>query len=767
MRTQSGRTESDVRVEALLAGMTLAEKVAQLSCGGRAYEMADLLNDEGALDVDAFIARFPHGVGQIGRINVDRSGPDATRLAAAIQRVLTEHTRTGIGALANEEGVHGLMGRGASVFPAALALAATWDDDLVERVYTAVAAETRARGGNYVYAPVLDLARDARWGRAEETFGEDPVLVSQLGVAAVHGLQGRVAPGAPIASDRVAACAKHFVGHGVPQSGNNGGPVQLGERELRDDHLPPFAAAVDAGVAAVMAAYHERDGIPVHADAEWLTGVLRCELGFAGVVTSDGFGVPQLATLHRVASDAGAAAEIAFVAGVDCEVPEPVGAAGLVAAVEVGRLPPAVVDRATRRVLELKHRLGLLDPLNPESLPSPPERAAHCRLATEAARRALVLLTNRETLPLDPSVVGSILVTGPNAEHAHLGGYTDRSADGVSVLDGMRARFGSHTVRFTEGCRITDGRTGPATWWEHAVSMADPAADDDRIAEAVAAAQEVDVAVVVIGGNEATHREGWWFDHLGDRSRLTMHGRQDELVERIAATGKRTVAVVISGGAVDLRRVAAVADAVLWTCYPGEDGGSAIAEVLAGDHAPGGHLPITFPRSTGQVPMYTGQHSSARRGYLDESGRPLFELGHGLGYTTFDTSVVSVSPDAVDIEALTAGATFDVTIDIANIGHREGVELVRLAIDDPLASVARARDRLRAFRRVVLVAGQTARVVLSVGWADLSLLDRTMTRIVEPGRFTLVVQTSTGTSRHTVTVEPAGGGLGGAGSVSP
>lgn len=515
-----------------------------------------------------------------------------------------------------------------------------------------------------------------------------------------------------------------------------------------------------------MAAYHERDGIPVHADAVWLTDVLRGELSFTGMVTSDGFGVPQLATLHRVATDVASAAEIAFGAGVDCEVPEPVGAPGLVAAVEAGRVPPAVVDRATRRMLELKQRLGLLDPPAPTPLIAPPDLVAHHRLATEAARQAVVLLTNHQTLPLDPTLVRSMLVTGPNAQHAHLGGYTDRAAEGLSVLDGLRARIGADKVAFAEGCRISDGRVGPATWWEHAVSVADPAADDDRLAEAEAAARDVDVAIVVVGGNEATHREGWWFDHLGDRSQLTMYGRQDELVERIAATGTPTVVVVISGGAVDLRRVTAAADAVLWTCDPGEDGGSALAEILAGDHGPGGHVPMTFPRSTGQLPMYAGQHSSARRGYLDESGRPLFELGHGLGYTTFDARVVGVSPDAVDVAALAAGATFDLTVDVVNTGRRAGVELVRLAVDDPVASVARARDRLRAFRRVALAGGEAARVMLSAGWADLSLLDRTMTRVVEPGRFTLVAQTSTWTSRHTVTVEPAGGGVGAAGSVS-
>lgn len=743
----------DDEVGRLLAAMSLEEKVAQLSCVGRAYEMEDLVDAEGNLDADAFAARYPHGLGQIGRLNLRRDGEQAARLARDIQRGLRERTRHGVGALFNEEGVHGLMGRGATVFPSALALAATWDPELVERVYVATAVETRARGGNYTYAPVLDLARDPRWGRVEETFGEDPVLVAALGVAAVHGLQGRGS--GRIAADRVLACAKHFVGHGLPQSGLNGAPVQLGERELREDHLAPFAAVVDAGVGAVMAAYHDLDGVPLHANRRLLTDVLRGELGFDGMVTSDGFGIPQLATLHRVAADPVDAARQAFEAGIDCEVPEPRGAAGLVDLVRSGRLAASVIDRAANNVLRAKQRLGLLAPSD-DGPPAPhvdPTGRGHGGLALEAARRAIVLLTDpARMLPLDTARIATILVTGPNAEHAHLGGYTDPAADGVGVLDGIRRRFEGSAVRFEEGCRITDQRAGPAAWWADEVALADPGLDDERLDRAVAAAAAADLAVAVIGGNEATHREGWWFDHLGDRAELTMAGRQDELVERVAATGTPTVAVVISGGPVDLRRVVDAADVVLWTCYPGQHGGTALAELLAGDHAPSGRLPVTFPRSTGQIPLHAGRRPSAGRGYLHTCSRPLFPLGHGLTTTAFSTTLVGATPGNLAVADLAAGATFEVTVEVTNVGERRGIELVRVTVDDPVASVTRPVDRLRAFTTVDLDVGEVRRVTLPIGASDLALLDRELRWVVEPGRFELTVRTGTTTCSVDVTV---------------
>ena len=738
---RDGTVDEDA-VERVLAGLSPTEMVAQLSCMGRAYELPDVFGEE--LDVPAFLALVPHGTGQVGRVALRRGPAAARRCADDVQRALRDGTRAGIGALLNEEGVHGLMAPGATVLPSALALAATWDEDLIERAYAAVAHEARERGSNYVYAPVLDLARDARWGRVEETFGEDPLLVARLGVAAVVGLQGRGGPDAAIGPDRVLACAKHFVGHGQPQGGVNGAPVQLGERELREDHLRPFAAAVAAGVGAIMVAYHDLDGIPMHVNGPWLTGVLRDELGFTGLVTSDGFGVPQVARLHRVAPDAEDAMAQALAAGLDCEVPRPVGAPGLVPRLADGRVDPADVRRAARSVLRAKARLGLLptaDGRRADDVPAPTppvDRDRHRALALEAAERSAVLLTDDGTLPLDAARLRRVLVVGPNAVGAHLGGYCDPSATGVDVLDGLRARLPGAEVRWEEGCRITARPAGPATWWDDTVELADPAEDDDRLAAAVAAAQDADVVVAVVGGNEGTHREGWWFDHLGDRPDLTVAGRQDELVERLAATGTPVVAVVLGGGPMDLTRIAGSARATLWCGYPGEAGGTAIARLLVGDVAPTGRLPITFPRSAGQVPRHAGQRPSSARPPLHGPAEPLFPFGHGLTYGRFTHRVVAAGPRRLTAVEVAAGAVFAVEVEVTHDGPGTH-EVLRLHVDDALASVTRPVARLADLASVRVGPGATARIRLTAGTTALDLIDRDLRRRVEPGAFVLTI----------------------------
>ena len=754
----------DARVDAVLDGLTLEGRVAQLACGCRAYEQPDLFpTDEGddAVDEQAFLARFPVGTGQVGRINLRRSAAGARTVGATLQRLARERMPGGVGLLLNEEGLHGLMGAGAAVLPAPIAQASSWDPALVERLATATARETRRRGANYVYAPVLDLARDPRWGRVEETFGEEPVLVARLGVAVVHGLQGRPdpdAPGAtPIPADRVLACAKHFVAHGVPQAGLNGAPVDLGPRAVREEHLAPFRAAVDAGVGAIMVAYHELDGVPMHVHDELLTDVLRGELGFTGMVSSDGFGVPQLARLHHVAHDATDAAARALAAGVDCEVPEPVGMAGIAAAVRAGDVPTAHVDRAVRAVLRAKARLGLLPGQEAAAATTAPEEDP-VALAREAAEAGCVLLENRAaTLPLDRAALRRVLVTGPNAEHAHLGGYCDPSATGVSVLAGMRAVLGPDVeVVHHPGCRISEEPAGPATWWEPTVRLADPSADDALLDAAVRAAHDVDVVVAVIGGNEATHREGWWFDHLGDRETLTLAGRQDELVERLAATGTPTVAVAISGGPVDLTRVAATADALLWTGYPGEQGGTALARVLVGDAVPGGHLPITFPRSTGHIPVRTARRPSAGRGYLHDTAAPRYPVGHGLGYARTDVTAARPEPAVLPRSALDDGATFRVDVSVGCTGEHPAAELLTLHVTDDVASVTRPLGRLVDLATVRLAPGEVGRVSLVAGREALALLDRALRTTVEPGTFTLEVRAAATTvDRWTVEVTDA------------
>ncbi len=758
------------RVADLLNRMTLEEKVAQLACFGRAVEMIEtsdtsaanpfdetardaeiplernvIFDAEGHLLTERMRALFRHGVGQIGRPAQANTPRAAAELTNTLQRCLVEETRLGIPALFNEEGLHGLMAEGSTSFPQAIALASTWDVALVEAVYAAVAKETRARGSNYVYAPVLDLARDPRWGRTEETFGEDPYLVSRMGVAAIRGLQGD-AP--PIDADHVIACAKHYAVHGQPEGGLNAAPVNISERVIREEFLPPFHAAVtEAQVQAIMASYNEIDGIPAHVNRWLLQEVLRDEWGYEGFVTSDGFGVPQLIRLHHVAATLEEAAKQALDAGVDCEVPEGLCFSTLVDQVRAGEVALEAVDRATTHILRAKIRLGLLDGLpqvDPDAAEQITNCAAHQELALHAAREAVVLLKNADRLlPLDLDALTAIAVIGPNAADLHLGGYAMDPQRGTSVLDGIRAYAGEGAqVRYAEGCRITEGDQGYIAWHRDAVQRSDPAADDARIAEAVALAADSDVAVLVLGGNEGTCREGWWFNHLGDRADLRLLGRQEDLVEAVVATGTPTVVVLLNGRPLNLTAVADSVPALLEGWYLGQATGTAVAEILFGAVNPSGKLPVSFPRTVGQLPVYYYHRPSAKRGYLFTPTDPLFPFGFGLSYTTFAYGAVHVAPATLPPEG-----AITVTVDVTNTGTRAGTEVVQLYIHDPVSSVTRPVQLLKDFRRVHLAPGETQTVTFTLPVEKLAFLDREMQWRVEPGAYEVRVGGSSAETR--------------------
>ncbi len=739
MKYKNPRLPIEERINDLLARMTLQEKVAQLYCFGRVVEMTGILfDDDGNLVPDKMAELFANGACQLGR-PAQRTTPRQTaKITNAIQKFLAEETRLGIPALFNEEGLHGLMAIGSTSFPQAIALASTWNLDLVREIFGVVAKEARARGSNYVYTPVLDLARDPRWGRVEETFGEDPYLVTRMGVAAIKGLQGE---GDAIDSEHVIACAKHFAVHGQPEGGQNAAPGNISERTIREEFLPPFKAAVqEAGVGAVMASYNEIDGIPAHINHWLLQTVLRDEWGYQGFVTSDGFGVPQIIRLHHITNSIEEAAKLCLEAGVDCEVPRGVCYPTLVEQAQAGAVSMETIDRAVSRILRAKLRLGLLDGNTPHVDPDEAERITNCdehrALALKAAQQAIILLKNdNAALPLDAGSLKSIAVIGPNAADLHLGGYAEAPQRGTSVLDGIRQKVGDRlTVRYAEGCRITSDVQGYAAWHQDEVHLSDPAEDTPRIAEAVELAQESDVVILVLGGNEATCREGWWFDHLGDRDNLDLLGRQNELAQAVLATGTPTIAVLINGRPLTVNELAETVPAILECWYLGQETGLAVADVLFGEVNPSGKLPVTFPRSVGQIPCYYNHKPSAKRGYQFTDNSPLFPFGWGLSYTTFEYSEPRLSANKI-----TPLDSVDVEIDVTNTGNRPGDEVVQLYIHDELATVTRPVKALKDFRRIHLQPDETQTVRFTLTPDKLALLNQKMQWQVEPGRFAVMV----------------------------
>ena len=751
------------RVADLLARMTLDEKVAQL---GSAWVFQ--LADGAALDEARAADLLRHGIGQVTRISGASSltAREAAALANAIQRHLVSATRLGIPAVVHEEICSGVMSRGSTIFPQALGLAATWEPDLAAALAATVRDQMRAMGAHQGLSPVLDVCRDPRWGRTEETFGEDPHLVARMGVAFVRGLQG------DDLTSGVVATAKHFVGYGDSEGGLNWAPAHIGARELREVHLHPFEAAVrTAGVRSVMPAYNEIDGVPVAADRDLLTGVLRDEWGFDGCVVSDYFSIRQLADYHHVAVDAEEAAAVALEAGLDVELPgtdcfgDP-----LVRAVRRGRVGQATVDTAVARVLKHKFELGLFERpyVDADRAAAAVDTPAHRRLARTIARRSLVLLRNDGTLPL---AGGRIAVIGPTADSArHLfGDYTYpahveslaevlRSGQNVfsmpldpshrpaaadthatTVVAALRARFGPG-VRHARGCGVTgEARQG--------------------FAEAVELAAGSDVAVLVMG-DKAGLTDDCTSGESRDVASLDLPGVQEDLVRAVVATGTPVVLVLVAGRPLGSAWLHEHCAAVLMAWLPGQEGAGAVAEVLAGDADPGGRLPISYPRSAGQIPVFYGHKVSGGRShwkgdYVDSPAGPLHPFGHGLSYTTFALADAAVARTEVSWHD-----TITTTVTVANTGDRAGDEVVQLYVRDPVASVTRPVLELKSFVRVGLATGESRTVTFETPVGQLGFYDRGLRYTVEHGRIDVLVGTSAAdlveAGRVTVTADPAG-----------
>jgi beta-glucosidase len=727
----------DSRVDDLLARMTLEEKVGQMNMPC-VYE--DRLGEGIPAKTEAcrrFAAgTYEPGLGPGGGFftlpnTILHEGPRQQALYLNELQEIARKTRLAIPLLETEEGTHGLMCPGGTVFPEGLALGSTWDMGLLGEIYTVAAREARAIGVHQIFTLVVEPNRDPRLGRNQEGYSEDPFLVSRIAETIVRAVQGRDVS----APDKVVAGLCHYPGQSQPASGLERGAMEISERMLRETFLPPWVAGIrGAGALGVMATYPAVDGVPVHASERILTRILREELGFEGLVLSEGGGLSTLLYegLAPTMKEAGA---LALKAGVDVGISyEDAYMGALVENVRSGAVPEALVDRAVRRILRQKMRLGLFErPLvDPERAVAVVHTPEHRDLALRAAREGIVLLKNEGGfLPLRKGL-REIAVIGPNADNPanQLGDYTAHVVlqDVTTVLEGLRAKLEPRTrVRHVKGCDVIGDGT-------------------DEIAAAVAAARGAEAAVVVLGENEwhapgktGTNGEGF------DVASLDLTGSQEELLKAVHATGTPTVLVLVNGRPLSIRWAAERVPAIVEAWLPGERGGEAVADVLFGDHEPEGRLPITVPRHVGQLPVaYDHKPSKAywlRDGwgkpYADMSPEPLFEFGHGLSYTRFAYANLRIEPSSTGRDG-----TVEVSVDVANAGTRPGREVVQLYLRDLVTSVVVPVQRLRRFEKVSLGPGETRTVRFTLRPEDLALLDAGLRWTVEPGSFEVALGSS-------------------------
>jgi beta-glucosidase len=726
----------ETRLADLLARMTLEEKTAQMAT---LYGFPRVLKDE--LPTDAWAtALWKDGIGNIDEhMNGNREGtlprPEHvmphSRHAQAInevQRFFVERTRLGIPVDFTNEGIRGLLHTKATSFPAEIAVASAFDADLVHQIGRVTGREARALGYTNVYSPVIDLSRDPRWGRTPEAYSEDPFLAGELAFQQVRGLQ----------SERVVSTPKHFAVYGIPKGGRDGSArtdPQATWREVQTVHLHPFRRAIrDAGALGVMASYNDYDGVPIEASRLFLTGVLRREWGFKGYVVSDSGAVEFIQTKHRVADTYAEAVRQSVEAGLNIRtnftMPE-VYVEPLRQLVRDGRLDMATIDARVKDILRVKFWLGLFDqPYQPD--PATADRIVrapdHLAIASRAAREAIILLKNEKgLLPLRKDV-SRVLVAGPLADHGWWTRYGPQELDFITVLDGVRRKLGSRAeVRYAQGTTVVDESFPESDVYK------DPPSDAVRagITAAAEAARGVDLAIVVLGETDEQCRES--------RSRVSLNlpGYQEELLQAVHATGVPVVLVLTNGRPLSVNWAARHVPAIVEAWFPGEEGGAAIADVLFGDYNPAGRLPITVPKSVGQIPFnFPAKPGSQARDPGQVTG-PLFPFGHGLSYTTFTYGNLRVTPERIG-----AADRVEIAVEVTNSGSRAGDEVVQLYLRDDVSSVTTFEKNLRGFARVRLEPGEMRTVRFTLAPEHLALYDRDGTWTVEPGSFTVMVGAS-------------------------
>ncbi len=734
---------TELRVNDLLQRMTLEEKVGQILCpmGWEMYsktakgvELSEKFKQKmgGNMPIGSFWAVLRSDPWTQKNFQTGLN-PELSAIALnKMQRYAMEETRLGIPILFAEECPHGHMAIGTTVFPTGLAMASTWNEDLLKKAGEIIALEARLQGANIAYGPVLDLAREPRWSRVEETLGEDAVLTSKLGVALVKGMQGEKQND----GRHIYSTLKHFAGYGIPEGGHNGERAVIGMRQLFSDHLKPFKQAVKSGVASIMTSYNSIDGIPATSNKYLLTDILRNQWGFKGCVFSDLFSIDGIANTHHVAKDVKEAGKLAIEAGVDIDLGANAYGEKILQLINEGLLEEKYLDSAVANVLRLKFNMGLFE--NPYVSPNKAKEiirsSAHKEVARQVAREGIVLLKNDGVLPLKKDIK-SIAVIGPNADvmYNQLGDYTafQDEKEIITPLEGLKSSVRQTTkINYVKGCSIRDTNVY----------------DIDNVIKAV---EESDVAIVFVGGSSARDFETEYIETGAakvneksilsdmdcgegfDRATLNLLGKQEELLKEIAKTGKPFVVVYIQGRPLNMNFASENANALLTAWYPGEEGGGAIADILFGDYNPSGRLPISIPRSEGQLPIYYSKNNN--RDYIDEKSSPLYAFGYGLNYTKFEYSDLRIE------KIFTQDTLIKVSCKIKNIGNKFGDEVVQLYVKDEVASVCVDGILLKDFKKISLEKGESKIVEFYLGDDDLSIYNIEMREVVEEGNFKVLI----------------------------
>lgn len=735
----------EVRVDDLLGRMTLEEKIAQLNMKSLSGLKLDKKGKVTDLSLNALFGGESVGCLESPFIEHEKIAV----YSEAADMYLRTHTRLGIPAIQIAECLHGHLALGSTIFPQSIGLGSTWNPRLVKQMASVIALEASLAGVDQALSPLFDLARDPRYGRVEECYGEDPYLVKQMGIAFVTGMQGEVSDSRKgIASNKLACTGKHFVAYSVPEAGINLAPALVGERTLRELHLYPFEGAVkEANIYSIMPGYHEVDGVPVHASHWLLTDILRKEWDFEGYIFSDYGAIGMLDQFHKTAANKKESAIQAITAGVDVEAPGSYAYSELSKLVKEGSISEELINEAVSRVLTVKFKLGLFD--RPFKVDKAGKKKIHTNehvaLAQQIAEESIVLLQNENNLlPFKKESLKSLAVIGPNADKVQFGDYsiTKNNDYGVTILEGLQKYAGKDiSINYALGCGITSLST-------------------DGFAEAVNVARKSDAVVLVLGGTSMPLSGIGWGDENSkeintcgegyDRSELNFPGVQSQLLQEITALGKPVVLVMLNGRPYTIGEEIKKVGAVLEAWYPGEKGGDAVARILFGDVNPSGRLSVTFPPTTGHISMYANYKPSGKgyyhqRGTKERPGRdyvftspdPLFCFGYGLSYTTFDYKNIQIQ------NSLAQGQNaVDVSCEVSNTGSYDGAEVVQLYVRDKVSSVTTPVKALKAFKKVYLARGETKVVHLQVMKEDLMLWNKQMEHVLEPGEFEIYIGSS-------------------------